>query len=672
MLPPGPSFLLTDLTDSADKKSVPIANIATTEKGVGKGEVVISTHLPVDKEQEVQGIKLVGNSGRVAIQRGQHWELFDLKRQTSIRPLSEPPETSSSVFYADGQLEVGLRRGEMVYSITQKDGAAFSLGHVPATIDGFCADEPSRSVFRFAPDAIYRYPLLNAGQIRRLAELPGSEMFLEHNRLVVMRASDDPCVLRDVESTAAVGLPVLASATFTIGRDGRIYSLTKDYKRISVYDCQTAATLPPIELRGAAFSDFGSCSLILDAMQSRIVIWGPRGTAQPRFWTFDRQSGQLLGRFSLNSSNATPIYCTSQRLWLLSDSRIESYDLITGKQVGVPGDLRVDAAAVSWQGDRVATVHDDMVTISSFPDLREISSWRVTHSGNVGLFWGQNDQRLFVSNPTSTSICHAELGQVLLTLNGTASAVPKSGSAAILAGRVCSSVPFKDRWAAIQAADAAESDPIERQASVIRLRNRLRQEGEKTLPNADQWIDDYKQSLLIDASLTPVQKLVAVRLLAEARSLVDSRFEKLWLKTDVIKSLENDASLFPETRATAIELAKVWIVDWNDFIDQALPILAQGNATADEYRRVLRVAEAAVHSSPDNFTFVTALGCAQRRCGKFAESIATLTRSMEHASKSQKAPWTLPAELVGLSRATPRIGTYGRSAGVSPALCGLD
>ena len=196
--------------------------------------------------------------------------------------------------------------------------------------------------------------------------------------------------------------------------------------------------------------------------QSRIVIWGRLANSQLRFWTFDLQSGQLLGQFSLNSSTAIPIHCTSQRLWLLSDSRIKSYDLITGVEVPVPGDLRVDSAALSWQGDRVATAHDDLVTVSSFPDLREISSWRVTHSGN-GLFWGQNDQRLFVSNQTSTSICHVELGQVLLTLNGTSSSVPKSGSAAILAGRICSSVPFKDRWTAIQAADAAESDPIERQ-----------------------------------------------------------------------------------------------------------------------------------------------------------------------------------------------------------------
>jgi hypothetical protein len=236
----------------------------------------------------------------------------------------------------------------------------------------------------------------------------------------------------------------------------------------------------------------------------------------------------------------------------------------------------------------------------------------------------------------------------------------KSGSAAILAGRICSSVPFKDRWAAIQAADAAESDPIERQASLIRLRNRLRQEGEKAVAKADKWIDDYKQSLLIDASLTPVQKLVAVRLLAEidaeARPLVDSRFEKLWFKTDVIKSLEYDASLSPETRATAIELAKVWTVDWNGLINQTLPILVRSDAPADEYRRVLRVAEAAVQSSPDNFTFVTTLGCAQSRCGQYAESIATLTRSMEHASKSEKAPWTLPAELVGLSLAHHELG----------------
>jgi hypothetical protein len=249
-----------------------------------------------------------------------------------------------------------------------------------------------------------------------------------------------------------------------------------------------------------------------------------------------------------------------------------------------------------------------------------------------------------------------ELGQVLLTLNGSSFTVPRSGAAAILAGRICSSVPFKDRWAAIQAADAAESDPIERQASVTRLRNRLRQEGEKALPKANQWINDYQQSLWIDASLMPVQKLVAVRLLAETRSLLDSRFEKLWLKTDVIKSLENDSSLFPETRATAIELAKRRIVDWNGLINQALPILVRSDATADEYRLVLRVAEEAVHSSPDNFTFVTALGCAQCRCGQYAESLATLTRSMEHASKSPKAPWTLPAELVGLSLAHHELG----------------
>ena len=154
-----------------------------------------------------------------------------------------------------------------------------------------------------------------------------------------------------------------------------------------------------------------------------------------------------------------------------------------------------------------------------------------------------------------------------------------------------------------------------------------------------------------------MQKLFAVRLLAETRSLVDSRFEKLSLKTDVVKSLENDRSLSPETRAMAIELAKLGIVDWNRVINQeALPILVRNDATADEYRRVLRAAEAAVHSVPDNFTFVTMLGCAQCRCGQYAESIATLTRSMEHASKSPKAPWTLPAELTGLSVAHHELG----------------
>jgi hypothetical protein len=424
------SFLLTNavFTDSPDKKWIDIANIAT-DKPVGEGQEMKgrefvprrmlsssmpNTPPPLGKGPEVPGIKLVGNSGRVAIQRGQQWELFDLKRQTSIRPLS-----ASSVFYANGEL--GLGTSELVYSITQKGGAEFSLGHVPATIEGFCVDEPSRSVFGFAPDAIYRYPLLNAGQLRLLADLPGSQMFLENNRPVVMQAFQDRYVLRDVERSAAVALPVLASNTFAIGRDGRIYSLTEDCKRISVYDCRTAAPLPPIELRGADFARFPMVHpyfapryVILDALQSRIVILGRLVNSElQRSWTFHLQSGQLLGQFSLNSSTATPIYCTSKRLWLLSDSRIKSYDLITGEQVRVPGDLRVDSAAVSWQGDRVATVHNDMVTVSSFPDLRQISSWRVTHSGNVGLFWGQNDQRLFVSNQTSTSICHEEVSKLV-------------------------------------------------------------------------------------------------------------------------------------------------------------------------------------------------------------------------------------------------------------------
>jgi uncharacterized protein HemY len=91
-----------------------------------------------------------------------------------------------------------------------------------------------------------------------------------------------------------------------------------------------------------------------------------------------------------------------------------------------------------------------------------------------------------------------------------------------------------------------------------------------------------------------------------------------------------------------------------DLNQESWSIAARPNAAAEEYRRALRWAEAAVGHEPKNPPFVNTLGVLQYRNGLYRDAITTLLRSHKANQSSKAGPQ--PADLAFLAMAHQSLG----------------
>jgi hypothetical protein len=143
-----------------------------------------------------------------------------------------------------------------------------------------------------------------------------------------------------------------------------------------------------------------------------------------------------------------------------------------------------------------------------------------------------------------------------------------------------------------------------------------------------------------------------------ANNLIDSLIAKPLLRADVEvllqERLRQDTSLNGEIRAAALSKASKLAENATDLNNESWSIAARPNAAAEEYRRALRWAEAAVGYEPKNPLFVNTLGVLQYRNGLYRDAIATLLRSHKANQSSKTGPQ--PTDLAFLAMAHQALG----------------
>ncbi|HTU93820.1 MAG TPA: protein kinase [Gemmataceae bacterium] len=91
----------------------------------------------------------------------------------------------------------------------------------------------------------------------------------------------------------------------------------------------------------------------------------------------------------------------------------------------------------------------------------------------------------------------------------------------------------------------------------------------------------------------------------------------------------------------------------NELNSAAWKVVQARGAAKAEYVRALREAEAAAHLAPRDGNFLNTLGVAQYRAGRYADALATLTKSAKlNAAKAN----TLPTDLAFLAMAQHKLG----------------
>jgi len=112
-----------------------------------------------------------------------------------------------------------------------------------------------------------------------------------------------------------------------------------------------------------------------------------------------------------------------------------------------------------------------------------------------------------------------------------------------------------------------------------------------------------------------------------ARSVVKFLVQRLGLRSEVIRRLEQGDWLRPEVRVRAREMASHLAENPSLLNAASWGVVARPNAAVESYALALRQAEAACRLESDYGVYLNTLGVAQYRLGKYQEALDTLTRS---------------------------------------------
>jgi serine/threonine protein kinase len=141
---------------------------------------------------------------------------------------------------------------------------------------------------------------------------------------------------------------------------------------------------------------------------------------------------------------------------------------------------------------------------------------------------------------------------------------------------------------------------------------------------------------------------------AEASAFVTSLFAKELLRAEVREKIKADGTLRDVVRQQALILVEQGPENAPALNSRSRPIVRRPDAKAQEYQAALRQAEAACRVEPENWFYLNTLGVAQYRTGKYAETVATLTRS-EKLHQERYSGFS-PADLAFLALAHDKLG----------------
>jgi WD40 repeat protein len=134
---------------------------------------------------------------------------------------------------------------------------------------------------------------------------------------------------------------------------------------------------------------------------------------------------------------------------------------------------------------------------------------------------------------------------------------------------------------------------------------------------------------------------------------VVSLFEELLLREEVLAALNRDPILGEDDRKFALEVANSYEENSRALNDAAWHIVRARDVDKDAYARALRYAEDAVRLFPKNGYYLNTLGVAQYRVGRYANALATLTKS-EKLNATEEG--SHPADFAFLAMAQHQLG----------------
>jgi eukaryotic-like serine/threonine-protein kinase len=125
-------------------------------------------------------------------------------------------------------------------------------------------------------------------------------------------------------------------------------------------------------------------------------------------------------------------------------------------------------------------------------------------------------------------------------------------------------------------------------------------------------------------------------------------------RREVLESLRADSTLSEPVRREALALAENMREDPQRVNQASWSVVRSPGAEPAAYDRASRLAEVACRLSPRNGVYLTTLGVAQYRLGRYREAVESLTRSDRLNAVANNG--SAPADLAFLALAQHRLG----------------
>jgi WD40 repeat protein/serine/threonine protein kinase len=381
--------------------------------------------------------------------------------------------------------------------------------------------------------------------------------------------------------------------------DGRRLASASHDQTVRVWDAATGKELLALEelhtglAYGVSFSPDGR----------RLALAGDQTV---RIW--DAATGKELLTLKGHTKQVSGVSFSPDGRRLASasgDCTVRVWDAATGKELellALEGQMgAVNSVSFSPDGRRLASAsHDQTVRVWDAATGKQLLTLK-GHTGPVNsVSFSPDDQRLASAGDQTVRIWDAATGKELLTLKGHTGAV--------------NSVSFSPDGRRL----ASTGDD-----STVRV-----------------W----------EASAVPATVWRQRGLLSEVAYL----FDKPLLREEVLAALRQDRTLNEADRDFALQMAQTHPEHSGQLENEAAwNVVKVRDAGRDAYARALRQAEAAVHLAPKDSNILNTLGVAQYRVGRYADALATLTKS-EKLNASKEG--SLPADLAFLAMAQHQLG----------------
>jgi WD40 repeat protein len=454
--------------------------------------------------------------------------------------------------------------------------------------------------------------------------------------LRVWDASSDPVAI------TVNGLPWSTSCDVTFSPDGRrLASAGRIVGTVQVWDADTSQELLTLRGHANAVKAVG-----FSADGRRLASAGSDGTI--RLW--DAHNGLELDVLIDHTGPVNAIAFSADGRWLASageDKIVRLWDAVGSHRLRTfqGHTAPVESVAFSSDGQRLASAanRDTVVRVWDTTSGLELQTFKDPTFGFNSLAFSADGRRLAASrNDGTIKIWDVVTGLELRVLNGLAGAV-----------RGVAFSPNGQRLASAGIGDSTVRlwDTVTGQ-ELLALRGHkhgvthvmFSPEGRRLVSMGRDHTIRVWDTASISAEVRRRRALVT-----EVRAL----FDELHLRDDVLAALKTDATLNEPEREVSFQVARAYDVDAQSLNNAAWQGVVFGGWPKDIYARPLRWAEAAALSAPQDATILNTLGVAQYRAGKYAEALATLSRSEKlRAAKDG----SLPADLAFLAMAQHRLG----------------